>query len=88
MNIFSVDWPVLSQSLYPVAYTAVPYIGNRTAAFVDFLVQDVGVELSSIHLIGFSLGAHVAGTAGEGVVSGKLSRITGNCMLAFNLISI
>lgn len=81
MNILTVDWPEMAQKPYSVAYTAVPYVGEHTAAFVDFLVQHVGAGLSSIHLIGYSLGAHVAGTAGEHLASGRLSRITGTVCL-------
>ena len=47
-------------------------------AFVDFLVEKAGAPLSSFHLIGFSLGAHVVGGAGAAITSGTLPRITGN----------
>ena len=46
-------------------------------AFVEFLCENTGASLNSFHLIGFSLGAHVAGGAGAAIVSGKLPRVTG-----------
>lgn len=43
---------------------------------LDFLVVEFGVSPADIHIIGHSLGAHIAGLAGEHM-SGNISRITG-----------
>ena len=37
-----------------------------------------GSSLADIHVVGFSLGAHVAGWVGSAITTGKLARITGN----------
>jgi hypothetical protein len=50
-------------------------VGILTGQFIDFLVAQ-GVTYSQLHVIGFSLGAHVAGNAGA-TVAGTLPRITG-----------
>ncbi|KAK4036457.1 hypothetical protein OUZ56_028511 [Daphnia magna] len=76
-NFISVDWSVLASGDYTfVAINNVPVAGAATGAFVDFLVSQ-GAPLTSFHLIGFSMGAHVVGNAGGLLVSGKLPRITG-----------
>lgn len=46
------------------------------AQFLDFLIAH-GTPPSAIHIIGYSLGAHVAGSAGRHVRLGKVGRITG-----------
>ena len=51
-------------------------VGKAAARLVDFL-DGQGTPLSSIHLIGFSLGAHAAGWSGATITVGKLARITG-----------
>ena len=43
---------------------------------MDFLILH-GTPASSIHIVGYSLGAHVAGSAGFHLQLGRLARITG-----------
>lgn len=49
-------------------------VGKQLAMLIQGL-QKMGLSLHNIHLIGFSLGAHVAGFAGAELKN--LSRITG-----------
>ncbi|XP_017785625.1 PREDICTED: pancreatic lipase-related protein 2-like [Nicrophorus vespilloides] len=51
-------------------------VGEYTAAFIDYLVSR-GLYLPSLHLIGLSLGAQMAGVCGQNVKSGRIQRITG-----------
>ncbi|XP_049820579.1 pancreatic lipase-related protein 3-like [Aethina tumida] len=51
-------------------------VGEYTAKFIDYLVSR-GLYLPSLHLIGLSLGAQMAGVCGQNVRSGRISRITG-----------
>lgn len=51
-------------------------IGQYTALLIDYLVSK-GLDLSKVHLIGHSLGAHMAATTGSNVKSGRIPRITG-----------
>ncbi|XP_075226062.1 pancreatic triacylglycerol lipase-like [Lycorma delicatula] len=76
VNVISVDWEQLSRKPYPVARLLVRNLGDKIARMVDFFVK-LGVPLQNIHLIGHSLGAHIAGIAGQKILTGNLSRITG-----------
>ncbi|XP_065157728.1 lipase member H-like isoform X2 [Atheta coriaria] len=51
-------------------------VGEYTATFIDYLVSR-GMDLNSVHLIGLSLGAQMAGVCGQNVKSGRIQRITG-----------
>lgn len=51
--------------------------GENLTLFINWLESDGGVPLDNIHIIGHSMGAHVAGTGGSGVKNGKVARITG-----------
>jgi surfactin synthase thioesterase subunit len=52
-------------------------VGAHVAELINFLVAQTGAKLDDFHLIGHSLGAHVAGFAGKSISTGKVGRITG-----------
>ncbi|CAG7729209.1 unnamed protein product [Allacma fusca] len=89
-NIITVDWgPLTNPSnvarflpalAYPRAVRNVEIAGRRIGEFIEALITQRNIPLSSIHLIGLSLGAHVSGVAGNYIVSKyqkRLGRITG-----------
>jgi hypothetical protein len=51
--------------------------GAHIAELIDFLVTQAGARLEDFHIIGHSLGGHVAGFAGKSTTTGKVGRITG-----------
>lgn len=65
---------------YLTASTNTRVVGEYTARFIDYLVSR-GLRLDSLHLIGLSLGAQMAGVTGSNVRSGRVARITGNFIL-------
>ena len=94
--MFVLDWRVLalpgpksSIRHYPRAVKNVRAVADRLAAFIAWLKQDFDVNLDQVHLIGHSLGAHVAGNAGEMVIQHlghAVGRITGElhyCLFYF-----
>lgn len=65
---------------YPAIVSNVPIVGKRVAEFVVYLMENAELDLDNLHLIGFSLGAHVSGIAGSTLqnMTGKtVHRITG-----------
>ncbi|XP_055591364.1 phospholipase A1-like [Uranotaenia lowii] len=78
-NVFVVDWSAGSgQDLasYFSVRQRVSAVGKAISRFIDKLVQATEVSLSEISLIGFSLGAHIAGNAGK-AQSGRIKTIIG-----------
>uniref|UniRef100_A0AAY4ANS5 Lipase domain-containing protein n=1 Tax=Denticeps clupeoides TaxID=299321 RepID=A0AAY4ANS5_9TELE len=76
MNVIVVDWNRGAANLN--YFTAIANTRGTAANLTAFIqnMQDEGASLDSIHLIGVSLGAHVAGLIGA-MLGGKISRITG-----------
>ena len=87
-NFISVDWENLASNLnYWASSPNVVPVGQLTAGLINFLIAQ-GTSRNNLHLIGFSLGAHVVGNAGMGVTGGKLPRITGLFSLPFIVIMV
>ncbi|CAG2069282.1 unnamed protein product, partial [Timema podura] len=76
-NVIVTDWSGPASGLYSTSRRAVKNVGEYVAQFIDFLVLFGGVNPSKIHLVGHSLGAHVAGVAGNRVNHGRIAKITG-----------
>jgi len=76
-NVIVVDWSSLSALPWYSHSVANTFPAARVVAkFIDDLVW-AGLPLHSLHVVGFSLGAEIAGLAGKMITTGKLSRITG-----------
>jgi pancreatic lipase-related protein 2 len=74
-NIIAIDWRRLASGpCYPIAVYNVPHVGQCLAQLINRL-KDYGA--TDIHIIGFSLGAHVPAFAANYLKPYKLSRITG-----------
>ncbi|XP_077378189.1 endothelial lipase [Festucalex cinctus] len=75
-NVVVVDWISMAQQLYPDAVNYTHGVGRDIAVMLDWLQDELHLPLEKVHLIGYSLGAHVAGYAGTHV-RGTVGRITG-----------
>lgn len=73
-----VDWSPLAAAPWyrPAADNALP-VGRFLARFIHFLHDSRAVHASYLHVVGFSLGAEVAGFAGKALKDIRLPRITG-----------
>ncbi|XP_034247795.1 lipase member H-like [Thrips palmi] len=73
-NVLGVDWGVLCpKPLYLTSRSHVQGVGETVAALVQLLVDNGLARLADVHLIGHSLGAHVAGVAGKVNTVGRIS---------------
>ncbi|XP_030324178.1 endothelial lipase-like [Calypte anna] len=75
-NVVVVDWLPLAHQLYTDAVNNTQVVGRNIARLLDWLQENQHFQLENVHLIGYSLGAHVAGFAGNHV-HGTIGRITG-----------
>jgi len=77
-NIIVVDWGVLAASpnYIAAAQNTLP-VGQHIADLIEFIVRVTSARLVDFHIIGHSLGAHVAGFAGSSTRTGRVGRITG-----------
>ena len=81
-NIIVVDWEKDASSSYSIASARVPFVARDLERFLLEQLYSVSL-LDKTHLVGFGLGAHVAGIAGRwtsqvDVNYGRVQRITGN----------
>ncbi|KAG6441558.1 hypothetical protein O3G_MSEX001916 [Manduca sexta] len=76
VNMIIVDWNQEASKDYISAVSSVPSVGRNLARFLAYLNAATGASYTKMHLIGFSLGAHVVGNAGR-YLNGRVARITG-----------
>lgn len=76
-NIIAVDWPQACVFLYPTARKAVYEVGNDVATMIRCLQQKYDMSMDTLHVIGFGLGAHVAGHAGKIIGEREVHTIIG-----------
>ncbi|XP_065216920.1 phospholipase A1 2-like isoform X2 [Planococcus citri] len=71
-----VDWSSTAKTInYFDAVDAVPNVADQLIRFIKLLIKEFQVKPKNIHIIGHSLGAHIAGNVGKGIAS--IHRITG-----------
>jgi len=89
-NVLIVDWSSLSTSRLDLALTTKSYtasvknvriVGKRIANMINFLLsQKLLYTTEHVHLIGHSMGAHIAGYTGyelQKIANSSIGRITG-----------
>ncbi|CAG4965467.1 unnamed protein product [Colias eurytheme] len=75
-NVIIVDWRRAAMGTYTTSVRAVPSVGQHLGQFLQWLINNFGGNWNNVHLVGFSLGAHVVGNAGR-TVNNRVGRITG-----------
>lgn len=83
---FSVDWePLASLPCYTTAYLNTWHVGQCISILAVSLLS-LGISPGFVHVVGFSLGAHVAGLAGSNLKNAlghSFKRITGEHAAVF-----
>ncbi|KAK0166179.1 hypothetical protein PV328_004621 [Microctonus aethiopoides] len=75
-NIIMVDWTLLNKNEAYLVMEMARLVGEFIGKMVKFLHDEGGQSWLNVHIIGHSLGGHVAGFAGK-YNSGLVGRITG-----------
>ncbi|XP_010889273.1 lipoprotein lipase [Esox lucius] len=75
-NVIVVDWLDRAQLHYPSSAGNTRLVGRDIARLIHWLEVDLKYDLANLHMLGYSLGAHVAGVAGN-LTNNKVNRITG-----------
>ncbi|CAH2049273.1 unnamed protein product, partial [Iphiclides podalirius] len=75
-NVIVLDWRRLAASDYATAARGVPAVGRGLGQFLTFLNRVTNAPFNTMHLVGFSLGAHLVGNAGR-ELGGRAARVTG-----------
>ncbi|KDR08048.1 pancreatic lipase-related protein 2-like [Zootermopsis nevadensis] len=79
-SVIVIDWSDGSGPPYPQAVANIRLVGAMTAHLINNLIVQVGIQPELIHIIGHSLGAHMAASAGQTIQRNfkyRLGRITG-----------
>lgn len=78
-NIIYVDWENASKGLYFVVRYRIKKVSEAIVNLINLLI-DQNYSANNIHMLGFSLGAHIAGLSGKNIKEGKIASIIGNCL--------
>lgn len=80
-NVIVVDWgPLATSPCYFSAIFNLLQVGSCTSRLLLGLVTKFSLRLANVHVVGFSLGAHVAALASNSVqaaTGSRLGRVTG-----------
>lgn len=74
-NVIIADWSEGANQLYDVSRSFVPRVGLRIGEMLTAFMEEKSIQPENVHVIGHSLGAHIAGNVGK-YFKGKLDRIT------------
>ncbi|XP_055533686.1 pancreatic lipase-related protein 3-like [Wyeomyia smithii] len=74
-NLLVADWANASSLPYHDARRLVRSVGYRIGEILAVFIRENGIQYDQVHIVGHSLGAHIAGNVGK-YFGGKLARVT------------
>ncbi|XP_053686909.1 pancreatic lipase-related protein 3-like [Sabethes cyaneus] len=74
-NLLVADWAKASALPYNAARGLVRPVGYRIGEILSAFIRENGIQPDQVHIVGHSLGAHIAGNVGK-YFGGKLARVT------------
>lgn len=77
VNVIALDWGVAANDSYIRARNRVSAIGQVGASFLDFMLINRQMNYVDLIVVGYSLGAHIAGFVGKNVQNGQIGTIIG-----------
>lgn len=69
VNLMIVDWSQASYQMYEVSRGLTSQVALRVAQILDEFLQVNNIDPGLVHLVGHSLGAHIAGNVGRSMKS-------------------
>lgn len=80
VNVILVDWSLLADQSYHTAKDNIAHAALYIGRFLKYLVDLHGMNLDKIHIVGFGLGAHLAGLSSKTLTPNKVYAITGKIL--------
>lgn len=74
-NVIGVDWSKGASKFYPKAVANTRLVGAVLSKLLRTLIDNFELKVENLHVLGHSLGAHIAGYVGTSIP--RISRITG-----------
>lgn len=65
VNLMIVDWSQASYQMYDVSRSLTSDVAMRVAQILDQFIISHNIDSGLVHIIGHSLGAHIAGNVGR-----------------------
>ncbi|XP_004519163.2 endothelial lipase [Ceratitis capitata] len=75
-NVFLADWSDAAALDYPTSRKAIGQVGKYLGQLLKGFLDKHEISPTDVHIIGHSLGAHIAGNVGD-YFNGSLGRVTG-----------
>jgi hypothetical protein len=76
VNVIVLDWRELASQSYTTATNGGPAVGRGLGQYITWMVDSGFLSYEKVHIIGYSLGGHIAGCAGR-ETGGRAQRVTG-----------
>lgn len=76
INVIVVDWHIPGRAITYIHSAAnTPIVGKLVGCVINKLKYDLGADVNNFHLIGHSLGSHVAGMAAKQVKDPQIGHL-------------